>query len=122
MTQNDYLAWMATADCVLDTPHYSGGANSTYDVFAVGAPVVTLTGNYHRGRYTTAAYNVMGITDCVAKSADEYVDIALRLASERNFRNHCRRLIAERREALFGNLTAVKELEDWLLGAIARVR
>ena len=122
MTRSAYLAWMAAADCVLDTPHYCGGANSTYDAFSVAAPVVTLTGQYHRGRYTTAAYRRMGLLDCIAATPSEYIDIALHLASDRDFSDHTRRQIAERQSVLVGNLAAVREFQDWVLNAIARVR
>lgn len=122
MTRADYLAWMATADCVLDTPHYSGGANSTYDAFGVGAPVVTLAGEFHRGRYTAAAYQAMEISECTAHSADTYVDIALRLSSDDDFREHVRSRIAERRDVLFENRAAVSELENFFLTAIERTR
>jgi protein O-GlcNAc transferase len=122
MTQDAYLTWMAAADCVLDTPNYCGGANSTYDAFSVGAPIVTLTGEYHRGRYTTAAYRQMDLTDCIAQSANQYVDIALRLASDPDFARDVRRQIAERRDVLFGNVQAAREVENFFMEAISQVR
>lgn len=122
MTQGAYWSWLAVADCVLDTPHYTGGANSTYDAFAVRAPVVTLAGSFHRGRYTTAAYRLMGVFDCVAATADEYVNVALRVASDSNLRESVRQQIAERRHLLFGNAAAVQELEAWFLDSIAQTR
>jgi len=122
MTQGEYLSWMAAADCVLDTPHYCGGANSTYDAFAVDAPVVTLTGAFHRGRYTTAAYRTMGIEDCIAASADGYSEIAVRLATDSDFRRSMQQKIRERRSALFDNAHAVGELERFFCEAIASTR
>lgn len=122
MTQRDYLGWMAAADCVLDTPHYCGGANSTYDAFAVAAPVVTLAGSFHRGRYTTAAYSLMGMNELVADNAEGYVNRAVQIAEDRDFAQHCRRQIADRRACLLENGDAVRELQNWFLHAIARVR
>ncbi len=122
MSRHDYLAWMAAADCVLDTPHYCGGANSTYDAFAVGAPVVTLTGAFHRGRYTTAAYTRMGLPDLVAATPDAYVNRALSLATDREYARHCRQQITERRSCLFDCTDAVEEFQRWLLTAIATIR
>jgi predicted O-linked N-acetylglucosamine transferase (SPINDLY family) len=122
MTQGEYLGWLAAADCVLDTPHYCGGANTTYDAFAVAAPVVTLRGEFHRGRYTAAAYGAMGLSDLVAGTADEYVDRALRFTAEPDFRRQVRKEIANRRKVLFENLAAVHELQHWFLEAIAQTR
>jgi predicted O-linked N-acetylglucosamine transferase (SPINDLY family) len=96
----------------LDTVHYSGGANSIYDALSVGTPVVTLPSGLHRGRYTLAAYRTMGTTAGVANSAAEYVDIALRLAHDSDYRRSVSNEIAATRGALFGNLAAVRELED----------
>jgi predicted O-linked N-acetylglucosamine transferase (SPINDLY family) len=122
MTQRDYLAWMAAADCVLDTPHYCGGANSTYDAFAIAAPIVTQIGAFHRGRYTAAAYSLMGFSDLTATSPADYVNRALAVAADRDFFRHCRRQIAERRGCLFGNASSADELQHWFLDAIAKIR
>ncbi len=112
MVQLDYLKLLATADVALDTVHYCGGANSVYDALAVGTPVVTLPGNLHRGRYTLAAYRTMGMAACIANSAAEYVESALRLASDLDHRRMISNEIAASRGALFDNVAAVRELED----------
>jgi predicted O-linked N-acetylglucosamine transferase (SPINDLY family) len=112
MIQGDYLSLLATADVALDTVHYAGGANSIYDALSVGTPVVTLPSGLHRGRYTLAAYRSMGMTACVANSAAEYIEIALRLANDADHRRALSNEIAATRGALFDNVAAVRELED----------
>jgi predicted O-linked N-acetylglucosamine transferase (SPINDLY family) len=119
MSAGEYLGWMAVADCVLDTPHYSAGANSSYDAFGVGAAMVTLRGEYHRGRYTAAAYAAMGITDGIADTPAEYVRYAVQLASDDDMRRHMRNQIVERRDVLFNNSHAASELQEFLLTAAA---
>jgi predicted O-linked N-acetylglucosamine transferase (SPINDLY family) len=114
MIQADYLTLLATADVALDTVHYAGGANSIYDALSVGTPVVTLPGKLHRGRYTLAAYRAMGMTSCIARSPDEYVEMALRLANDGDHRSQVTNEIAATRGALFDNIAAVRELEDVL--------
>lgn len=119
MTSGDYLAWMAGADVVLDTLHYGGGANSTYDAFGVGAPVVTMPGQFHRSRYAAAAYQLMGLTDCIAETADQYVGTAVRIASDPIERRRISQAIAATRGCLFDNLAAVRELEEFFETAIS---
>ncbi|HKD35221.1 MAG TPA: tetratricopeptide repeat protein [Pirellulales bacterium] len=114
MVQTDYLTLLATADVVLDTIHYSGGANSVYDALSVGAPVVTLPGRFHRGRYTLAAYRTMGIASCIAKSAEDYIQLAVALANDAGGRRAVVNEIAATRGALFDNTAAGRELEDVL--------
>ncbi len=112
MTQADYLTVLATADVVLDTTHYCGGANSTYDAFLVGAPVVTLPGALHRGRHTLAAYRKMEVADCIAPSAEEYVAKAVRLANDRDYRQDVSQRIVAAHDSLFDDTSAVREIED----------
>ena len=54
MERNEYLALLSLCDVSLDTPHYGGGANTVYDASAVGVPLVTLPGEFHRSRWAAA--------------------------------------------------------------------
>ena len=76
-----FLQHLAGADVVLD-PYHFGGWNSSCDAFALGRPIVTLPGFLLPGRYTLGLYQEMGIEGCIARSAQEYVEIALRLARD----------------------------------------
>jgi predicted O-linked N-acetylglucosamine transferase (SPINDLY family) len=110
MGEADYLNLIAIADVVLDTLHYGGGANTTLDALAVGTPIVTLPGRFQRGRWACAAYELLGVTDCVAGTADEYVDIALRMAVDPDARQAIRARFAAASPALFENMGAVEDL------------
>lgn len=78
----DYLALLRCADAVLDPFHFGGG-NSSYEAFAMGVPVITLPSPLLRGRPTAAAYLRMGVTDLIANSAGDYVELATRLANDK---------------------------------------
>jgi predicted O-linked N-acetylglucosamine transferase (SPINDLY family) len=106
---------------VLDTIPFGGGSTS-YEAFAFGTPIVTLAGPLLRGRITTACYRQMGIEDCIAGTADEYVTIALRLGTEPAWREQVRGQILERKHQLFEDAEAVRQLERFLRGAVARVQ
>jgi len=86
MPAERYLALVKTADVILDSFCYTGGANTNYDAFAAGTPVVTLPTGFHRGRYTCAAYNQAGYHDCIATDEEDYVRIAITLANDAGFR------------------------------------
>lgn len=122
MPEADYLNLTALADVVLDTLHYGGGANTTYDAFATGTPVVTLPTRFHRGRYAYAAYRQMGVLDCVADSAEAYVDIALRLGTVPAYRAEISAKINEASPVLFKDMNAVTELAEFFEEALARGR
>jgi protein O-GlcNAc transferase len=118
----DYLALVSLADVVLDTLHYGGGANTTYDAFAVGTPVVTLPTRYARGRYAAAAYQQMGLADAVAHSPEAYVEMALRLSNDPLARAERCAQIAQASPALFEDQRIVEELAAFFTQAITAHR
>lgn len=113
----DYLALVALADVVLDTPHFSGGS-STVEALATGAVVVTLPSPYLKGRLTFAWYRRIGVTDCIADSADDYVTKAVRLGSDRDFREEVRSRIRSRIDRLFDDRRMVRELEEFFVRSV----
>jgi len=113
MRSGDYLSLMAAADVALDTVHYGGGANTTYDAFTMGTPVVTMPTEFHRGRYAYAAYRAMDTSDCIASSANEYVELAIRLANDRAARAAAAQLIKDNSSKIFDRVDSVRELESW---------
>jgi protein O-GlcNAc transferase len=110
----DYLALLATANVVLDTPHFGGGL-TTYDTFAMGTPLITCPGAFSRGRYAYAAYRQMGINEGIAADADDYVTQAVRLANDPN----SRRIISKANAELFEDQQAIKVFSDFLEQALS---
>jgi predicted O-linked N-acetylglucosamine transferase (SPINDLY family) len=90
--------------------------------FAEGVPVVTMPTPHLRGRFTHAMYRAMGIGDCVATTPDHYVEIALLLANDAEWREEVRRRILERNSALFENDQGVSDLAQFLEAVAPRMR
>jgi len=107
MPAEDYLALVKTVDVVLDTFYYSGGANTNYDAFAAGTPVVTLPSAFHRGCYTAAAYQQMNYLDCIARDEADYVRLAVTLASDKEFRGRASAAVSNGCSALLEDQLAV---------------
>ena len=119
MQEPDFLSLVAQAEVVLDTLHYTGGANTSCDVFAAGTPTITWPTRYHRGRYTAASYRAMGVEGCTAVSADEYVEMALRYGTDPAEREAKSREILQAAPVLFEDQRAVTELADFFVQAMA---
>ncbi len=68
-------------DVVLDTLPYTGG-DTTAAALDMGVPVVTRVGERAAERMTYSLLAHLGVTDTVARSDDEYVAIACRLAQD----------------------------------------
>jgi predicted O-linked N-acetylglucosamine transferase (SPINDLY family) len=81
-------------DFVLDPLPY-GGVNGTLEALDMGVPVVTLVGHRHAERTSYSILCNLGVTQTIATSGTEYVDIAVRLATEPRFMQSTRAAIAD---------------------------
>lgn len=76
-----HLRAYAEADLTLDTRPYSGGV-TTCESLWMGVPVVTLPGETFAGRHSLSHLRQAGLSEFVAGSEDEFVDIAARWAAD----------------------------------------
>ena len=104
------MALYSLADVVLESYH-AGGCTTTREAFEVGALVVTLSAQYLGSRWSLAYYNIMGVTDLVAETREEYVDIAVRMATDKVAAEEVRGRIVKNRHKLFRRQEAV---EAWI--------
>ena len=118
MRESDYLNLIALADVMLDTVHFNG-MNTSLEAFAVGTPVVTLPAAFQRGRHTQAMYCRMGLGDLIAGNAQAYVDEAVRLANDADYRRAVSSRILANNAVLFEDAGVVREFERFFL-AVAR--
>jgi predicted O-linked N-acetylglucosamine transferase (SPINDLY family) len=112
-TGEHYESLLRSADVLLD-PIGFGGVNTTYDALGAGKAVVTWPTEFQRGRYTAGCYAKMGLDACVANSADDYVERAMRLARDRDYRDFVEREILDRHEAIFEDTLAVADWQEQL--------
>ena len=115
MSEPDYLNLVAVVDVILDTLHYTGGANTAYDAVAAGTPYVTLPTGFHRGRFGAAVYQQMGLSDLIASSPEDYVEKAVRLATDADHRARTSERIVARQDTVFEDGAAVWELRNFFL-------
>ncbi|MGE0760779.1 MAG: tetratricopeptide repeat protein [Pirellulaceae bacterium] len=119
-TSSAYLILLCQCDVLLDATHF-GGVTTTYDAIALAKPVVTLPTEFHRGRYTSGCLRKIGITDTIARNAEDYVNLAVELATNRDHRETIELRLREAREGAFYDQAAVREHErifQELLGTI----
>lgn len=70
------------ADVCLDTPLCNGHTTSM-DVLWTGTPVVTLPGETLASRVAASQLNTLGVPELIARTRQEYQDIAIRLGTDR---------------------------------------
>ncbi len=107
---DEYLGLLRCADVMLDPVHFGGG-NTSYQGLAMGVPIVSLPSRYLRGRITYALYEQLGLLDCVVESIEQYIELACRLGTERDFRDSIRDKILAHKGVLFEDREAVVEVE-----------
>jgi predicted O-linked N-acetylglucosamine transferase (SPINDLY family) len=78
----DFLAGIAGADLILDTPGFSGGGTSL-DALGMGAAIVAFEGTMARGRQTSAMLRVLGVEELIVADSAQYVELALNLLADR---------------------------------------
>ncbi len=118
---DDYLGIIAAADVILDPMHYGGGTTS-HDSFFLGKPVVTLPTSLQISRGPNRCYRKMGVMDCVASTGQEYIDIAVRLGTDAEYRAKIEERIRATSHRLFDNMEAVRELEHVFVELIEKSR
>lgn len=116
-----YLNMIETCDVMLDTYHYGGGSTSLQGL-GRGTPIVTLPGNFQRGRHTYSYYRAMGMMDCVAHNKENYIKLASRIGRDKDYRNSLSEQIRNRSEVLFSDVHVIHELESFFLESIEAVK
>jgi len=115
---NDYLNLIAVADVILDPFHFGGGS-TTYEIFAIGTPIVTYPSRFMRGRFAYGCYKRMGILDCIADTPARYVEIAIQLGTDQAYRERLKRKILAANSVLYEDSKVVREFEKFFLEAVA---
>jgi CRISPR-associated protein Csy1 len=121
MPYTEYLHLLQVSDVILDTAHFNG-QNTTLESFAMGTPVVTLPGRMQRERHGYGMYRAMNFMELVAESETEFVDLAWRVANDREYRDYCRERIESGASKLFEDLNFVRNLEAALVGMVDAAR
>ncbi len=107
------------ADVYLDSMDWSGGV-TTFEAIACGLPVVTLPGKYMRGRHSFAILTQLGMTETIARDVHEYVDIAVRLGTDLEWRRTVVQLMADGQPLLYSDTRSVRALEKFFLDIVQR--
>jgi hypothetical protein len=81
MSRTRFLSMLAHCDLALDTFGFSGG-NTSLDALSVGLPVLTLPGEFMRGRQTMAMLQTINVTELIAADHNDYVARAVQLIEQ----------------------------------------
>jgi predicted O-linked N-acetylglucosamine transferase (SPINDLY family) len=108
-----FIVAMSASDVVLDSIGWSG-CNSTMESLVHDLPIVTLRGDFMRGRHTSAVLETMGLDETIARTVDDYVAIAVRLGRSAAERGAVAARIAASKHRVYGDRACIAALEDFL--------
>ncbi|MEI6368950.1 MAG: DUF5672 family protein [Nostocales cyanobacterium ELA608] len=106
----DYVMINLLSDVYLDTFTWSGG-NTSLEAIACNLPIVTCPGEFMRGRHTDSFLKLLGVTDTIAKNEAEYIDIAVKLGIDKNWRNSISEMMSQNHHYLFDDQACIVGLE-----------
>lgn len=109
-----FLGLMRQADVYLDTIGFSG-FNTVMQAVQVHLPAVTLEGAFMRGRLGSGILRRLGMPDLIAATKANYVDIAVTLAEDAEYRTRMRRRLLLAENCAYGDISAVEALSRVLL-------
>jgi predicted O-linked N-acetylglucosamine transferase (SPINDLY family) len=114
-----FSGFLDEMDVYLDCPAFSG-YTTAWQAIHCGVPIVTLEGEFLRQRLAAGLLRQIGITEGIAASRDQYVEIAVRWAQEsRDTGLRTARRAAMNRAApkSDGNRSAIEAFEQALIRA-----
>jgi len=117
MEMNRFAAAAAQCDLMLDSIGWSGG-NTTFEALAQDLPVVTFEGDLMRGRVSAGILRMMGMTETVAETIDDYVALAARIGKDASWRAQIKQRIATDKQRLYRDRTCIGALEDFFDRAV----
>ena len=113
LNSEQYQAVNRLCDVFLDSLGWSG-CNTTMEAIANDLPVVTMPGDLMRGRHSHAIMTMMGVTETIAGALDEYIDLAVRLGRESQFRSEIKEKISRNKHRVYQDTSCIKGLEAFL--------
>ena len=100
------IALYKVSDVILDS-YYAGGCTTTREALEVGGIVVTLPTNYLGGRWSYGYYNIIGVDDMIAKTKDEYINISVKIATNKKYNIIMKNKILDNVNKLFFQKSAI---------------
>lgn len=109
-SQLDYWNLNLVSDIFLDTFGFSGFL-TTLESIACNLPIVTCPGEFMRSRQSYGILKMLGVTETIAKNEAEYIEIAVKLGWQTEWRHSIVEQIERCQNFLYDDKTCVAALE-----------
>ena len=109
-----YMNLMNICDFVLDVYPF-GGCNSSFEAFSLGKVIVTQPSIMINGRFTSGFYKKMGLEKLICNSKEEYINFAIKLGNDSEYRTSLENEIKDNNKVLFLDQETIQEWKDDLI-------
>ncbi len=116
-----FMRLIELSDVMLDTLHFGGG-NTNYEAFVTGTPIVTMPSKYMRSRVAYACYKRMGVLDCICDTPESYVNKAVQIATDKEYRQKIKEKILKQSSVIYEDQKVIDELSDFFVSAVEEAR
>ena len=113
LERNEFYGLMKKADLYLDTIGFSG-FNTAMQAMICDLPVVTIEGDWMRGRLASAILQRLDAPDLVCQTLEHYIDVTVELIQNQNLLKSHKANIAIKKQILFNDFAPIRALEDFL--------
>ena len=110
---DEFLGLIEESDIILDSINWSG-CNTSLDAISLNKPIVTLPGSLMRARHAYGILKTLDIEETTAHSKKEYVEIAVKLAKDKSFKDSIIKKIQKNKNRLFNDNQSITFLETFL--------
>ncbi len=107
-----YFNLNLVADVFLDTFSWSGGM-TTLEAIACHLPIVTCPGEFMRSRHAYGILTSLGVTETIAHNEVEYIEIAVKLALNPEWRKNIVQQMIQNHSSLYDDRTCITALESF---------
>ena len=107
-----YVRLNLCCDVFLDSLGWSGD-NTVLDAVACGLPVVTQPGHLMRSRHAAGILNYLGVTETITESIPAYLDMAVRLGQDGDYRAQISEQIKQCHQQLQGDEHHIRFLDSF---------
>jgi predicted O-linked N-acetylglucosamine transferase (SPINDLY family) len=114
LPRDAFFGLLRQADVYLDTIGFSG-FNTMMQAIECHLPCVTYEGRFMRGRLGSGILRRLGMTELVATEKTRYVDLAVNLATNAEYRAKVRETIRLAESAVYADMHSVGALANILL-------
>ena len=121
LSANAFNGVTAIADIFLDNLSWSG-CNTALEATVYNLPTVALAGDLMRSRHTSAILKRMGLEETIAQNKTEYIQMAVRLGRDADYRRQISQQIARNKSKLYGDLESVRALEEFIFKVVNKTK